>query len=90
MLKLKNPQKKQQTKVRRELANAGSLFFFVYKTRLIMKGGDVMSRILTYTAGILTGVLAGILGTATIISYAEVMSPGTGAKFSEYMDNLAN
>lgn len=49
-----------------------------------------MSRILTYTAGILTGVLAGILGTATIISYAEVMSPGTGAKFSEYMDNLAN
>ena len=49
-----------------------------------------MSRILTYAAGVLTGVLAGVIGTATFISYAEVMSPGTGAKFSEYMDNLTN
>jgi hypothetical protein len=55
-----------------------------------MKGGDVMSKIITYTAGILTGVLVGILGTATFISYAEVMSPGIGAKFSEYMDNVTN
>lgn len=49
-----------------------------------------MSRILTYTAGIVTGVLVGILGTVTFISYAEVMSPGTCTKFSEYMDNLTN
>lgn len=49
-----------------------------------------MSRILTYAAGVLTGVLAGIIGTATFISYAEVMSPGTGAKFSEYMDSVTH
>lgn len=49
-----------------------------------------MSRILTYTAGILTGVLVGILGTATFISYAEVMSPGTWSKYSEFMDNITN
>lgn len=49
-----------------------------------------MSRILTYTAGILTGVLVGILGTATFISYAEIESPGTCAKFGEYMDNITH
>lgn len=48
-----------------------------------------MSRILTYTAGILTGVLVGILGTVTFISYAEIMSPGISAKYSKFMDDVA-
>ena len=55
-----------------------------------MKGGGIMSRILTYTAGILTGVFVGILGTTTFITYAEIMSPGTCAKVGEYMHNITN
>ena len=47
-----------------------------------------MSRILTYTAGVLTGVLAGVLGTAIMVSYTETVAPGTGTKFSAYMDAI--
>ena len=49
-----------------------------------------MSRILTYSAGLLTGVLVGVLGSAIIASCTELMSPGTGAKFSKYMDDIAH
>lgn len=49
-----------------------------------------MSRILTYAAGLFTGVLAGVLGTAIMVSYAETVAPGAGTKFSAYMDAITH
>lgn len=47
-----------------------------------------MSRILTYCAGVVTGVLAGVLGYGILIAYTEVESPGYCAKYSEYVDKV--
>ena len=88
LLTLRKLLTKQKTKFKKRAGKRWLSILFVSGTRLIMKGGDGMSRILTYAAGLFTGVLAGMLGTAILVSYTETIAPGTGTKFSAYMDAM--